>query len=43
MGILFVESVKRLYQSEKITKDKIDSLYEDGKITSEERDYILSK
>lgn len=43
MGILFVESVKRLYQSKKITKEKVDSLYEDGKITSEERDYILSK
>lgn len=43
MGLLFVESVKRLYQDKKITKDKVDSLCEDGKITAEERKYILSE
>lgn len=43
MGLLFVESVKRLYQDKKITKDKIDSLYKDGKITAEERERILSE
>lgn len=42
MGILFVESIKRLYIAGKITKNKIDSLYENGKITADDRDYILS-
>lgn len=38
----FVESLKRLYQSGMVDEKKIVALFEDGKITSEEKDYILS-
>lgn len=38
----FVESLKRLYKRNIVDKDKIDSLWKDGKITVKERDYILS-
>lgn len=41
MGLLFVESIKRLYIDEKIEKDKIVELYESGKISEEEMSYIL--
>ena len=41
MGILFVESIKRLYQDKKIDKSKIVELYESGKITEKEKMYIL--
>ena len=37
----FVESIKRLYQNEKIEKSKIVELFESGKITEEEQNYIL--
>ena len=35
-----VESLKRLYP-EKVTKEKIDTLLTDKKITQEEHDYIV--
>ena len=41
MGILFVESVKRLYKDGKISKEKVLELYEGKKITEEEFNYIL--
>lgn len=39
----FVESLKRLYNKDKIGKAKIIQLCDEGKITDIERDYILSK
>ena len=36
-----VESLKRLYKSEKINQDKVLELFLNDKITSEEKDYIL--
>ena len=42
MGILFVESIKRLYENGKVSKNKILELFESGKITEEEKLYILS-
>lgn len=41
MGLLFVESIKRLYKDGKIAKEKVLELYESGKITEEEKKYIL--
>lgn len=38
----FVESIKRLYETNKIKKDKVITLYKDGKITESEMKYILS-
>ena len=38
---LFVDALKRLYQDKKIDMKKIVELFESGKITKEERDYIL--
>lgn len=37
----FIESVKRLYNEGKIKEDKIFEWYKDGKITVEEKLYIL--
>lgn len=37
----FIESLKRLYNANKITKEKIDSLFSAGKITEAERDFLL--
>lgn len=37
----FVESMKRLYQSGMVNKEKIVELYVSGKITEEEKLYIL--
>ena len=37
----FVESMKRLYKSEKINEEKIKLLCKSGKITEEEKKYIL--
>lgn len=37
----FVESLKRLYQSGKITEEKILELFKSKKITKEEKLYIL--
>ena len=41
MGLLFIESLKRLYRDGKIDKEKIVELYESGKITEKEKMYIL--
>ena len=41
MGLLFVESIKRLYKDKKITKDKVVELFKNEKITEEEMLYIL--
>ena len=37
----FVESMKRLYVSGKVNVEKILELFENGKITKEEKLYIL--
>lgn len=41
MGVLFIESLKRLYKDKKIDKSKIVELCESGKITEKEKLYIL--
>lgn len=38
---IFVESIRRLYRNNKITKEKVVELYEGKKITEEELNYIL--
>lgn len=38
----FVESLKRLYNNRFITKNKINELYKENKITYDEKEYILS-
>ena len=38
----FVESLKRLYQSERLTTDKVIELSQNGKITEEQKWYILN-
>lgn len=38
---MFVESLKRLLEAEKITKEKVDSFLDKGTITKEEYDYII--
>lgn len=38
----FVESMKRLYESNKVTKEKVIELFNSGKITSAEKTYILN-
>ena len=37
----FVESMKRLYVSGKVNVEKILELFESGKITEQEKSYIL--
>lgn len=39
----FVESLKRLYHDSKLTADKVVELFQNGKITKEEKQYILNK
>jgi hypothetical protein len=39
---VFVESIRRLYRDGKVTKDKVLELYESGRITDEEKSYILN-
>ena len=41
MGLLFVESIKRLYKDKKITKEKVLELFQNSKVTEEELKYIL--
>ena len=36
-----VESLHRLYKNGKVTKEKIDTLLAEGKITEEEYEYII--
>ena len=38
----FVESMKRLYENNKVDKEKIIKLCNDGKITESEKLYILN-
>lgn len=42
MGLLFVESIRRLYKDGKIDESKIIELFQKGKITEEEKWYILN-
>ena len=42
MGILFVESIRRLYEDGKIDESKIIELFQKGKINEEEKWYILN-
>ena len=37
-----IESLKRLYSTNKITKEKILEMYEKKKISEEEKDFILN-
>ena len=39
----FVESLRRLYQTEKIEKSKLNILLKSNKSTKEEYDYVLGK
>lgn len=39
----FVESIKRLYDSGRVNEQKVIELFESGKISEEERDYILAR
>lgn len=39
----FIESLRRLYQDEKISEEIVIKLYKDSKITEEEKLYILAK
>jgi hypothetical protein len=38
----FVESLSRLYQSNRIDKERLDELLANNKINNEEYDYIMS-
>ena len=42
MGVLFVESIRRLYNDKKIDEDKIIELFQNGKITEEQKWYIFN-
>lgn len=39
---IFVESMRRLYRDMKVSENKIIELHESGKITEEEKLYILN-
>ena len=39
---VFVESMRRLYRDGKVNENKIVELFESGKITDEEKSYILN-
>lgn len=39
---VFVESMRRLYRDGKVLEEKIVELFESGKITDEEKSYILN-
>ena len=39
---IFVESMRRLYKDEKVSIDKVLELFESGKISEEEKWYILN-
>ena len=40
---ILVESLKRLYSQEKVTKEHIDEMYQQGKLTTEEYWYIVGE
>ena len=35
-----VESLKRLYPTSQVVKDRVEGMYAEGKLTQEEYDYI---
>lgn len=39
---VFVESMRRLYRDGQVDKNKVISLFNNGKITEEEKSYILN-
>lgn len=39
----FVKSLKRLYENNKITKEKIEQMFKEKKINETEKQYILGK
>lgn len=39
----FVESIKRLYEGEKVSEQKVIELFNNGKISEEEKLYILAR
>lgn len=39
---VFVESMRRLYRDMKVSENKILELFKSGKITEEEKSYILN-
>ena len=41
MGLLYIESIRRLYKSGKIPKEKVLELFQSGKLTEKETMYIL--
>ena len=41
--VVFIESLKRLYDKQTVNKSKIVDLYNNGKITIDERRYILGE
>ena len=41
MNRQFIESMKRLYRNEKLDATKVIQLFQEGKITEEEKNYIL--
>ena len=43
MASILVESMKRLYQSGKITKDSVKARVESGKITEDDYVYIVGE
>ena len=43
MASILVESMKRLYQSGKITKDSVKARVKSGKITEDEYEYITAE
>ena len=43
MASILVESMKRLYQSGKITKDSVKVRVKSGKITEDEYEYIVGE
>ena len=43
MSSILVESMKRLYQSYKITKENVSARVKSGKITKDEYEYIVGE
>lgn len=42
MRIIFVDSIKRLYEKHMIKKEKVVELYNNKTITEDEKEYILN-
>ena len=40
---VFIEAMRRLYRDGKVEEKKVVELFESGKITEEEKKYILNK